>query len=225
MKKKILIVEDEVVISEHLKRIILNLGYEALEICEDYKETMEVLKTVTPDLAFLDIRMNGIDEGIEVARKLRILGIPFIFITSFSDKDTLKNAINQQPLGYVLKPFSKEDIQEQLELIEEEISDTFLIIGNTINKERIAIKNILWLRSENVYVEIHCIDKLHVHRAKLQEIQELLPSKKFVRTGQSHLVNLSHINSTTIDSVIIGKDEIPLSKKYRTEFFEKFSNL
>jgi DNA-binding LytR/AlgR family response regulator len=225
MKNKILIVEDEVLISEHLKRIILNLGYQALEICEDYKETIEILKTETPDLAFLDIRMNGIDEGIEIAKHLRILGIPFIFITSFSDKDTLKNAINQQPLGYVLKPFSKEDIQEQLELIEKEISDTFLTIGNTSNKERLPIKNILWLRSENVYVEIHCINKVHVHRGKLKEIQKTLPSRLFARTGQSHLVNLSHINSTTIDSVIIGKDEIPLSKKYRTEFFEKFSNL
>jgi two-component system response regulator LytT len=225
MKKKILIVEDEVLISEHLKRIVQNQGYEALEICEDYNETIDLLKTVTPDLVFLDIRMNGVDDGIEIAKHLRTKDIPFIFITSFSDKETLKNAIYQKPIGYVLKPFSKEDITEQLKLIEEDITNKFLIIGNTSNKERLPIKNILWLRSENVYVEIHCINKVHVHRTKLQEIQEALPSRLFARTGQSHLVNLMHVCSTTIDSVILGKDEIPLSKKYKTEFFEKFSNL
>jgi len=225
MRKKILIVEDEVLISEHLKRVVQNLGYQAMEICGDYEEAMELLKKETPDLAFLDIRMNGVDEGIEVAKHLRSIDIPFIFITSFSDKETLKKAVNQQPLGYVLKPFSKEEIQEQLRFLEEEITGKFLTVGSVNNKERIAVKDIFWLRSENVYVEIQCENKLHVIRGKLSEICESLPSKLFVRTGQSHIVNLTNVSSVSSDSVFIGENEIPLSKKYKTAFFEKFANL
>ncbi len=225
MKKKILIVEDEVLISEHLKKVVQNLGYEALEICGNYEEAMNVVNTVKPDFAFLDIRMSGVDEGLEVAKYLRTKDIPFIFITSFSDKETLKNAINLRPVGYVLKPFSTKDIQEQLTLLEEEIAGKFLTLGNANNKERIAIKDILWLRSENVYVEIQCIDKMHVYREKLQAIHETLPSHLFVRTGQSHVVNLSHVSSVSADSILIDKNEIPLSKKYKKAFFEQFAAL
>ncbi len=225
MRTKILIVEDEVLISEHLKRIVQNLGHRALDICGDHKEAMELLKTETPDLAFLDIRMNGTDEGLEVAKFLRTKDIPFIFITSFSDKETLKKAVNQHPLGYVLKPFTKEEIKEQLHFLEEEITARFLTLGSVNNKERIVIKEILWLHSENVYVEVQCTDKLHVHRGKLNEIHATLPAHLFARTSQSHVVNLAHVISVSSDSVFLGENEIPLSKKYKPTFFEQFANL
>ena len=225
MRSKILIVEDEVLISEHLKRIVQNLGHRALDICGDYNEAMTLLETETPDIAFLDIRMNGVDEGVEVAKHLRTKDIPFIFITSFSDKETLKKAVKQQPLGYVLKPFTKEEIKEQLIFLEEEISGKYLTMGSVNNKERMAIKDILWLHSENVYVEVQCITKLHVHRGKLNEIHETLPANLFVRTSQSHVVNLSFVSSVSSDSVFVDTHEIPLSKKYKKNFFEQFGNL
>jgi DNA-binding LytR/AlgR family response regulator len=225
VKYKVLIVEDEVLISEHLKRIVQNSGYRPLEICGDYDEAMELLKRETPDFAFLDIRMNGVDEGVEVAMHLRTLGIPFIFITSFSDKETLKKAVKQQPLGYVLKPFSKEEIQEHLKLLEEEVKGEFIMMGTLNNKERISLNNIQWIRSENVYLEIQCTNKLHLHRGKLNEIYEELPHHLFVRTSQSHIVNLTHISSLSADTVFIEQNEIPLSKKYKKNVFDQFGEL
>jgi len=223
VKYKVLIVEDEVLISEHLKRIVENSGYRTLEICGDYAEAMDLLKTETPDIAFLDIRMNGVDEGVEVAKHLRALGIPFIFITSFSDKETLQNAVKQQPLGYVLKPFTKDEIQEHLKVLEEEVVGNFITVGSVNNKERIPIKDIQWLRSENVYVEIQCVDKLHVHRGKLNEIHASLPQHLFARTSQSYVVNLSHVSSISSDIVFLGDNEVPLSKKYKKAVFEQFA--
>ena len=225
MKYKVLIVEDEVLISEHLKRIVQNSGYRTLEICGDYAEAMELLQTETPDMAFLDIRMNGVDEGVEVAKHLRTLGIPFIFITSFSDKETLQNAVKQQPLGYVLKPFTKEEIQEHLKVLEAEITGNFITVGSVNNKERIPIKEILWLRSENVYVEIQCMDKLQVHRGKLNEMHESLPKHQFARTSQSHVVNLARVSSISSDTVFLGEFKIPLSKKYKKAVFEQFADI
>jgi len=225
MKKKILIVEDEVLISEHLKRIVQNLGYDVLDICEDYKEAVELLENEKPDLAFLDIRMNGVDEGIEVAKHLRTKDIPFLFVTSFSDKETIKKAVNQQPLGYVLKPFSKEEIEEQLTLVEQELTGKFLILSGANKQEKIDVKDILWLRSENVYVEIHCLNKMHLCRKKLNEICEELPKSLFGRIGQSYVVNLSHVSSVSSDFVFLGDHKIPLAKKYKKTFFEQFSAL
>lgn len=224
VKYKVLIVEDEVLISEHLKRIIQNSGYWPLEICGDYDEAMELLQAETPDIAFLDIRMNGVDEGVEVAKHLRTLGIPFVFITSFSDKETLQNAVNQQPLGYVLKPFSKEEIQKHLQVLEKEVSRNYITLGSTHNKERITVNDIKWLKSDNVYVEVQCTDKLHVHRAKLNEVHDALPQSLFVRCSRSYIVNLTHVTSLSSDMVILGEQEIPLTKKYKKAVFDQFAD-
>lgn len=225
MIKKILIVEDEVLISEHLKRIVQNLGYEALDLCADYEQLLKVLETEQPDIAFLDIRMNGQDDGFLVAKKMREKQIPFIFITSFSDKETLRKAIGLKPLGYVLKPFSKEDIRDQLDFLVTELAEQFITLGTASDMKRLAINEILWLRSENVYVEVQCKDKKYVFREKLQILHDSLPPQLFVRVGQSHVVNLTHVNSASKTTITIGQEEIPLSVKYKKAFFEKFSEV
>lgn len=224
MKFKVLIVEDEVLISEHLKRIVQNAGYWPLEICGDYDEAMSLLKNETPDLAFLDIRMNGVDEGVEVAKHLRSLGIPFVFITSFSDKETLQNAVNQQPLGYVLKPFTKEEIHRHLKVLEQEVTGNFITLGSVNNKERIPIQDIKWLKSDNVYVELQCTDKLRVHRAKLNDVHDLLPQQQFVRCSQSYVVNLTQVTSLSSDVVFLKDQQITLAKKYKKSVFKQFAD-
>lgn len=225
MKFKVLIVEDEVLISEHIKRVVEKSGFRPLDICEDYEEAMKLLQYETPDLAFLDIRMNGVDEGVEVAKHLRTLNIPFVFITSFSDKETLQNAVMQQPLGYILKPFTNTEIQEYLAVLEKAVIGGEITVGNVNNKERISIDEIMWVKSENVYVELHCTEKKHVHRSKLTTIHEMLPTNQFVRTSQSHIVNLNYVKSISSEFITLENETIPLSKKYKKVVFEKFGEL
>ena len=107
---KVLIAEDDVLISEHLKMIVEEMGHQVVDISSCLKDALNYLLTAMPDVALLDIRMHGVDEGIEIAKHLKSIKIPFVFITSFSDKNMLMNAVMQQPAGYVLKPYSKKDI-------------------------------------------------------------------------------------------------------------------
>ena len=112
MKYKFLIVEDEVLISEHLKSILIGLNHQVTDICSSLKTAIESIHNFQPDIALLDIHMHGEDQGIAVAKHLKKLQIPFIFITSFSDKKTIQSAIREHPKGYILKPFSTIEIQE-----------------------------------------------------------------------------------------------------------------
>ena len=65
----------------------------------------------------LDINLNGRFSGLEIAESLSIrFKLPFIFITSYADEDTLARAKVFNPLGYVVKPFTEEEIYAAIEI-------------------------------------------------------------------------------------------------------------
>src|ERR1700758_3861942 len=107
----ILIAEDDVIISEYLAEIITDMGHNVCTIVSNYDEAKEFLQhNQAPQMALLDIRMHNRDQGIDIATEMKSKNIPFIFITSFTDKNTIQNAVAQQPLGYIVKPFKKEEV-------------------------------------------------------------------------------------------------------------------
>lgn len=225
MIEKILILEDEVVIAEHLSMILEDLGYTVMNICESMTDVLKVLSAETPDLALLDIRLNGLDEGIEVAKHLRNENIPFAFVTSFSDKNTLMNAVMQNPLGYILKPFEEEDISKVLKNASKLLNDEYLEIIKAQSAQRIAFKDIIYLRSDNVYVEVYTTGKKLLVREKLSVIINKLPEQYFSRTNQSFCVNMNFVTAVEGNEVVLQgvTEKIPLSKKYRSAFFDQIA--
>ncbi len=219
---KILIVEDDVLISEHLKMILENFNQRVLGVCASLNEFNEIVNQVLPDFVFLDIRMNGVDEGIEIAKILNLNNIPFCFLTSFSDKKTLMDAVIQKPAGYIVKPFSIDDIKKIVDAAINLIQDQFLEIGNSNKINRIKFKDILWLKSDNVYVEIVCSNDKFVTRAKLNDLHDKLPKNIFVRTNQSYIINVNEVKTITNNSIFINDYELPVSKKYKNELKEFF---
>lgn len=225
MIEKILILEDEVVIAEHLSMILEDLGYSVMNICESMTDVLKVLSAETPDLALLDIRLNGLDEGIEVAKHLRNENIPFAFVTSFSDKNTLMNAVMQNPIGYILKPFEEADISKVLRNASKLLNDEYLEIIKAQSAQRIAFKDIIYLRSDNVYVEVYTTGKKLLVREKLSVIINKLPEQYFTRTNQSFCVNMNFVTAVEGNEVVLQgiTEKIPLSKKYRSAFFDQIA--
>ncbi|MFT7033127.1 MAG: YesN/AraC family two-component response regulator [Cyclobacteriaceae bacterium] len=90
MRKKIFVVEDEVLIDDGLCRTLDQLGYEALEPALSYKEAIERFEQEEIDLVILDIYLGGKKTGIDVAEFIRTKSdTPHIFLSSYSDKQTL----------------------------------------------------------------------------------------------------------------------------------------
>jgi DNA-binding NarL/FixJ family response regulator len=70
-----------------------------------------------PDIALLDIELKGTMDGISVGRFLsEKTKIPFIYLTSHTEDDILKRAVNTKPHGYIQKPFSDDDLRIAIEL-------------------------------------------------------------------------------------------------------------
>ncbi len=115
---KIMIVEDEIIVAKDIQRILKKLGYEAYDPFSNGKKAIEALEKLHPDLVLLDINLKGSElDGINVGEKIhQNYQIPFIYLTAFSDKNTLERAKMTEPYGYIIKPFEEDDIRTAVEI-------------------------------------------------------------------------------------------------------------
>jgi len=79
--KTLMIVEDEVLVATVLKDELEDAGYEILNLTDRYAEAVEVAEASHPDLALVNIRLGGRDDGIVLAKQLKTLGVPVLLIS------------------------------------------------------------------------------------------------------------------------------------------------
>ncbi|MBL7746511.1 MAG: response regulator transcription factor [Chitinophagaceae bacterium] len=116
-RHKILIVEDEPVIAENISLYLDNNDFEVSGIAYDADEAFEQLKHNTPDAVILDINLESGQDGIDIAADInKNYHLPFLFLTSYSDKSTLERAKRVKPDGYIVKPFNERTILASLEI-------------------------------------------------------------------------------------------------------------
>jgi len=110
-RPRILVVDDEIGPRESL-RMILKLSYEI--VTADSGETaLKTLSTFNPDLVFMDIKMPKMD-GIELLQRIKAMDptIEAVMITAYASLDTVKNALTHGAFEYLIKPFSRSDLEQ-----------------------------------------------------------------------------------------------------------------
>jgi two-component system, response regulator PdtaR len=116
-KKKIVILEDEIIIALDLKHRLENLGYDVPHTAFNGSDALKLTGQTDPDLVLMDIQLNGEMDGIKVAQQIRSLyNIPFIYITGSHDSSLLKKAKETGPVGFINKPFDDIEINNALKM-------------------------------------------------------------------------------------------------------------
>lgn len=107
----ILIVEDEQIVAMDIRDMLTDLGYKVLGMASSGEEAITEIKKGKPDLVLMDIMLGQDKGGIETAEEIRTsFNIPVIYLTAYSDYDTLEGAKKTAPYGYILKPFEEKDL-------------------------------------------------------------------------------------------------------------------
>ncbi len=116
-KERILIVEDEQIVAEDLKRILEGLGYEVVGKAASGEAAIAQVEKTRPQMVLMDIRLEGKMDGIEVAEYIYThYDIPVSYLTAYADKTTLERAKATLPFGYILKPFEERHLETTIEL-------------------------------------------------------------------------------------------------------------
>ncbi len=114
---RILIVEDEPVIAENLAHYLNNNDFKVCGIAYDDEEALEILDHGTPDAVILDINLESALNGINIAELINSrYHLPFIFLTSYADRDTIEKVKAVKPWGYIVKPFNEKTVLASLEI-------------------------------------------------------------------------------------------------------------
>lgn len=114
---RILIVEDEAIVSLDIQNRLQRLGYEVVGIADTGLEALELARDEQPDIVLMDIHIYGDIDGIETSRLIRKeIDVPVVFLTANSDKNTIQRARETEPFAYIIKPFKDTELNSTIEI-------------------------------------------------------------------------------------------------------------
>jgi two-component system LytT family response regulator len=208
-------------------------------------EGAKLLKSLKPDVLFLDIQMQD-GSGFDLLDILKDIQFKIIFITA-SDAHAIK-AFRYAAIDYLLKPVDPDELVEALKKLREEKvneSEKYKLLNDSLknNKphERLAlhtqdkihivnINDIIRCESNVNYTEFHFINgkKLLVTKT-LKDFEDLLSDQGFYRVHQSHLINTKYIKEfvKTDGGYLLMTDgcQVPVSTRKRPEVMKMLEEL
>ncbi|MFD2532252.1 response regulator [Gracilimonas halophila] len=116
---KIIIVEDDKVLSLLLTKMIERLGHEVLEIITKGSDAIKIIKDISADLILMDIMLEDDVDGISAMSSLRESGLttPVIYITGNSDPVNFERAKKTDFVEYLIKPVGFDELKENIEKV------------------------------------------------------------------------------------------------------------
>ena len=112
-----MIVEDEGLIAADVQKRLERMGYSHPAIAYSGAEALQCARSAPFDLVLMDIRLKGSMDGIDTAQVLkRELETPVVYITAHADQETIDRAKLTEPLGYIVKPVSDEDLRSVVQI-------------------------------------------------------------------------------------------------------------
>jgi DNA-binding LytR/AlgR family response regulator len=222
-RNRILIVEDEVLIADTLERHLLNKDYVISGKAISYAEAVRAYQREKPDLALLDIRLNGPESGIDFGHFLRrqAESIPFVYLTSQLDRQYVEQAKQTFPAAFLYKPIRQESLYTTIEVAlynehyQQPETEKITIRSREANHQ-VTVADIRYLQSDHVYVRVHLKDgKELVQRSSLQELLDRLPAERFVQTHRSYAVNIAYLRRWDAKYVYLDQHAVPLSRSRR----------
>lgn len=169
------------------------------------------------DLLFLDIQMPDIT-GLKWLRSLN-RPYPVIFTTAF--REYAADGYEVDAIDYLVKPIEFKRFVASIKKAERRLNtfkSAHIFIRSGYEHVKIRLENIVFVEAMANYVCIHLQDTSRiVSRMKMQEIEELLDDRCFVRVHRSYIVNIESASSVTTKEILLEDKCIPIGESYRAE--------
>jgi len=210
----IYIVEDEPLIVSTIETALLKQGFKVFGDAEDVTTALKNITIHQPDLILLDIQLAGAKDGVDLALELDKQQIPYIFLTSQTDPETIERVKETQPLGYIVKPFTEQSLRSNIELAwhKYEVQHAgFLILKSDGRTHKVNQNSILYLKAFDNYCYVYTTTRSYLVPHTLKYMSEQLCDTLFVQTHRSYWVNLNHIDGVENNKLFLKTEPIPIS--------------
>jgi two-component system, LytTR family, response regulator len=243
---RVLIVDDEPLARDRIRRL-LNEESDMMVIgeCADGISAVNSIKELLPDLVFLDVQMPEMD-GLRVLHETGGQSYPAIVFVTAYDSYAIQ-AFEVHAVDYLLKPFDRQRFQGALQRVRQrlgeekqnklqsQIHEFMQSLGKSPQyHQRLAVKSdgrvillnvtdVEWLESAGNYICLHVGKQTHIIRETLNQLEEHLDPKHFVRIHRSAIVNMDRVQELRpyfhgdYKIILHNGVELSLSRKYRDE--------
>lgn len=241
MKIKTILIDDErkalAILKNKIERLCPNI--EVIAETQNPKEGIELIKTLNPQLVFLDIAMPEIN-GFDVLKQFENPTFEIIFATAFDDYAI--EAIKHCAIGYLVKPIDNNDLifavnnaiknieeksalKKNKQLIENLGIQTFqnkkIVIPSTDGLEFVKIADIIFCEGVDGYTKIHFINRKPILSShSIGHFNKLLGKNDFYLVHKSYLINLIYIEKYLNEGYVLLSEnhKIPVSRNRRQDF-------
>ncbi|OYX18822.1 MAG: DNA-binding response regulator [Algoriphagus sp. 32-45-6] len=244
MKITCIAVDDEPLALELLTKFIGQTAF--LDLIGKFSNAIEALSFVNQNdvqLIFMDIQMPDLS-GMELARildgKKNSDHTRIIFCTAYHQFAI--EGYKVDALDYLLKPYSYEDFlaaatkayhyferekqqNESLSKRESESQPEYIFLKVEYQLVKVMLRDITHIEAYKDYVKVHLKSKPNpiLSLTSMKNMEELLPSDKFMRVHRSFIVSLDHIDSVSKNVIQIGNHQISVGDNYKDHFLEFLS--
>jgi len=116
-RRRVLLVEDEMIVLEDLRRRLAGMGYEVAATARSGREAVEKASAHRPDVVVMDISLRGEMDGVEAAEKIfESTRIPVVYVTGLGDPETMQRAQLTPRFSFVLKPVDDHELRYVIEM-------------------------------------------------------------------------------------------------------------
>lgn len=243
-KIKVVILEDEFIVSEDIKALLTDYGYEVTNIFDNAEEAEPFLLECPPDFILVDIQLAGSMTGIDLVNTInKSFSLPVIYITANSEPETYSRARATRPNAFLIKPFTPANLlasidlalynfaQEKMPEKIEKSSDVNEEFGALIHRclfiksngkyRKLCPVDILFVEAAGSYVHIQTTEERFTLTQNLSNFLKKNPIENIIRVHRSYLVNLSKVDSFADSFLFIKDHKLPISESYKAEFMSK----
>ncbi len=225
--KRVLIVEDEGLIAEHIGLIIEKDHGVEVEIVYKARTAMELLKEKSFDLVLVDINLESERSGLELAATIEDNAWgEYMFLTAQTDRRVLEEARKLNPRAYLVKPFKDVEISMAVGLAlkddEDELGDLVFKDGWTTIK--LPISKIRYAEADGNYIKLISRDRNYLIRYSLSWFYDQVADKGFLKVHRARVVNSRIVKRYNRSVVEIDGEELPVSKSGYQELAQHFED-
>lgn len=230
-KIRVLIVEDNILISQEIAIILKKHSLEVSGICSSGEAAIQLFKERECDLVLMDIILDGKLDGIETASEiLQHRNVPIIYLTDHVDDKHIQRAMKTFPANYLSKPYDEAGLVRALEIAFNNTSalakkqtlatskeDTFLLTASQ-QFERVSYKDVLYLKAARSYCDVITDKNTYTVCNSMNHVQEEnFGIPEFIRVHRSYVVNSKRITKVVGNIIYLNEAEISMGKEYRED--------
>ena len=246
---KVLILEDNHLVAYDLAAKLEEEGFFITDIVDNGKDAITSVQKNPPDLALLDIKVNGNLDGIDTAKEIiKIHPLPIVYLTAYSDNATFFRAKKTSPAAYLTKPCSNErdlilNIKLAIERFRQRSNEIEFEHYNVTTKNegdnyvlpdsiwvfhsgkynKVLLENILWIEADGSYTTLVTLNNTYKLSVNLSQIARQIDQDTFMKIHRSYIVNLIHITAISHETITIAGKELPVNRAAYAELCQKFN--